>query len=44
MLSIDEAIEHAREKANEQRYYAEFEHNGIDDLGILEKIDEQPTA
>lgn len=27
-MNIDEAIEHAREKANEQRYYANFEHNG----------------
>ena len=28
-MNIDEATEHAREKANEQRYYANFEHNGI---------------
>lgn len=28
-MNIDEAIEHSREKANEQRYYANFEHNGI---------------
>lgn len=27
-MNIDEAIEHAREKVNEQRYYANFEHNG----------------
>ena len=27
MLSIDEAIAHAREKAKEQRYYANFEKN-----------------
>lgn len=27
-MNIDEAIEHAREKANEQRYYTNFEHNG----------------
>nr|DAW88756.1 MAG TPA: hypothetical protein [Bacteriophage sp.] len=28
-MKIDEAIEHAREKAKEQRYYANFEHNGM---------------
>lgn len=28
-MNIDEAIEHAREKAKEQRYYANFEHNGM---------------
>jgi len=28
-MTIDEAIEHAREKAKEQRYYAKFEHNGM---------------
>lgn len=27
-MTIDEAIEHAREKAKEQRYYAKFERNG----------------
>ncbi len=26
-MTIDEAIEHAKEKAKEQRYYANFEHN-----------------
>lgn len=28
-MTIDEAIEHAREKAKEQRYYANFERNGM---------------
>lgn len=28
-MTIDEAIEHAKEKAKEQRYYANFEHNGM---------------
>lgn len=28
-MTIDEAIEHSREKAKEQRYYANFEHNGM---------------
>lgn len=28
-MTIDEAIEHSREKAKEQRYYANFERNGM---------------
>lgn len=28
-MTIDEAIEHAREKTKEQRYYANFERNGM---------------
>lgn len=28
-MTIDEAIAHAREKAKEQRYYANFEQNGM---------------
>lgn len=28
-MTIDEAIEHAREKAKKQRYYANFERNGM---------------
>lgn len=28
-MTIDEAIAHAREKAKEQRYYANFERNGM---------------
>jgi hypothetical protein len=28
-MTIDEAIEHVREKAKEQRYYANFERNGM---------------
>lgn len=28
-MTIDEAIELSREKAKEQRYYANFEHNGM---------------
>lgn len=29
IMTIDEAIEYAREKAKEQRYYANFERNGM---------------
>ena len=28
-MTIDESIEHAKEKAKEQRYYANFERNGM---------------
>ncbi len=28
-MTIDEAIEREKEKAKEQRYYANFEHNGM---------------
>ena len=28
-MTLDEAIEHAKEKAKEQRYYANFERNGM---------------
>lgn len=28
-MTIDEAIERAKKKAKEQRYYANFEHNGM---------------
>jgi hypothetical protein len=28
-MTIDEAIEHSKEKAKEQRYYANFERNGM---------------
>lgn len=39
-MTIDEAIEHAKEKAKEQRYYAKFEHNGMMYQSCIKRAEE----
>lgn len=40
-MTIDESIEHSREKAKEQRYYANFERNGMMYQSCIKCAEEQ---